>query len=91
MGLGTVEFRYLNDRAEFVHAEDSSSGAAIGFQQAAGAARGIDLLDGRDGGSILPGPATLDPSDKDEQMPGRQLNIVLPQNAVLDPYGLALP
>jgi len=91
VGLGTIEFRYASDRAEFEHAEASSSGAAIGFQQAAGAAQGIDLLDGRDGGSIIPGPVTLDVADRDEQPPGRQLNIVLPQNAVLDPYGLALP
>ena len=64
------------------------TGIAIGFQQSSGAGRGIDLKDGVDGGGIIPeNGVMLDPDDMDEQLPVEQLNILLPHNGFLSPYG----
>ena len=83
-----VEFRYKSPGEEFRHAEASTGGIAIGFQQAAGLANGIDLFDGINGGPSNPlSGITLDPADIDEQVPVEQLNILLPLNGYLLPYG----
>ncbi|MBW1808662.1 MAG: hypothetical protein JRJ87_10755 [Deltaproteobacteria bacterium] len=82
VGLGMIEFRYQNPMAEFWHAYGSTqvgpgmSGIAIGFQQGGG--WGIDLMD------EIPGTI---PADVDEIIPSEQLNVILPQNAFLWPYG----
>jgi hypothetical protein len=52
------------------------SGIAIGFQQ--NNLTGIDLMDEMGG---------MDPADVDEIVPSAQLNVILPQNAFLNPYG----
>lgn len=88
-GLGFVEFRYLSPEEEFVHAVHSSSGAAIGAERRGAVPRGIDLLDGRNGGDPTHDDLILlDPADRDEQLPGTQRSIVLYQIGHLTPYDL---
>jgi hypothetical protein len=86
-GTGMIEFRYLSPWSNFEHARGSTSGVAIGFEQAVGGGHGIDLLDGFDGGDMLPTGVLLDTADVDEQVPGSQLNILLPQAGYMTPYG----
>ncbi|MFH1811347.1 MAG: hypothetical protein ABIJ09_21585 [Pseudomonadota bacterium] len=84
-GLGFVEFRYLGDDWEYMHAEASVSGASIGIKQGS-LDRGVDLLDNRNGGAAMPWFSNLDTADVDEQWPGQQRSILLLQQSHFMPF-----
>ncbi|MEW5851865.1 MAG: hypothetical protein AB2A00_23955 [Myxococcota bacterium] len=88
VGLGAVEFRYLDTSGRYAYAADSTvdtaptDGVVIGAQQFQG--YGLDLSDGVTGGGLIP-PFNypLTPGDVDEQLPSQQRNVILIQNAWL--------